>query len=109
MTRDEFLAVSDERDTWMAWVASAAAEAARRAWQLGYEQGWRDRAEQKPPAAPRLVWGEPYPVMEERRYGPMPDGFADPACEEHPGMARRRARAAVPRPGDFQGRGRKAA
>jgi hypothetical protein len=93
---------SDERDTWLERLHRAY----RDGYQAGYTAGWDNHANQEgfDPHA-HLIEGESYEVMETRRYGDLPEGFEPPQHEEHPGEARRRARALAPRPGDFEGAG----
>lgn len=90
MTPDEILALSDERDLWMARVN----DAYRSAWRDGYARGHADRD--------RELW-------DHRSAGPPPlvDPYAPTRAEL---QARRwgpggRAHFADPRPGDYPGKG----
>ena len=99
--RQAVLDRSDERDTYLRRIVASW----REGYERGYTQGWKDGSEDGfPPPRYRVEWSETYEEMEERRYGPLPEeGFTEPAEEEHPGQARRRARALTPCDGDFEG------
>jgi hypothetical protein len=73
-----------------------------RGWKDGWEAGRRADYTQREEEWAELYVKNPwwidklqrpsYTEMEERRYGPLPEGWADPEDEEHPGEARRLAR-----------------
>lgn len=89
---------SNERDKYMARID----EAYREAYEIGFTEGWDAHANQEDNRNPHNLFTETYTEMEARRYGPLPENFTEPESEEHPGMARRRARACQ-RVNDFPG------
>lgn len=97
-----YKAYLDDFTYWYAHFLACEKKAFEDGWRQGYDAGRKDywTATEAEWAAvlnlsPWWISDEPtYMELEEMRYGPLPDGWADPENEENPGEARRRARAA---------------
>ena len=89
---------------WYKYFLSEEKRAWEDGWRQGYEAGRKDYFQAREEDWAELYITNPWWLdalqrpthmeMEERRYGPLPEDFVEPESEEHPGEARRRARAA---------------
>lgn len=96
MTDDDFA-------YWYKYFLSEEKRAWEDGWRAGYEAGRRNYFEAREQDWAEVLKMDPwfidkmssvtYDELEERRYGPIPEGFTEPEHEDHPGEARRRARA----------------
>lgn len=94
----------DDFAYWYAYFLSEEKRAWEDGWRVGYEAGRREFLDAREQDWAALYISNPWWLdalqlpgrqeMEERRYGPLPQDFTEPDHEEHPGEARRRARAA---------------
>ena len=101
-SHDDCFISHDQFERWYKSFLADEQLALREAWNRGYELGRKDfydlRAEEWEELHRMNPWWlesfqrPTYMEMEERRYGPLPEGWREPLYEEYPGEARRRAR-----------------